>query len=108
MTEKKENIEALKNKAINKGYIKGTYFKDIHTNAKCVVDELEWFDDSSDLRSNGYCIFCDGKWAKLINSSRGGFRPNAGRKPEGRTPYGRRVTPEERIKLDKLLNELRA
>lgn len=39
---------------------------------------------------------------------RGGFRPNAGRKPEGRTPYGRRVTPEERIKLDKLLNELRA
>lgn len=47
---------------------------------------------------------------KLKNNrsdNRGGSRPNAGRKPEGRTIYGRRVTPTERIKLDKFLSEIR-
>lgn len=41
------------------------------------------------------------------SDNRGGSRPNAGRKPEGRTPYNRRVSPQERIELDKLLEKLR-
>jgi len=41
------------------------------------------------------------------SENRGGKREGAGRKPEGRTPYGRRVTPEERVKLDKYLSEIR-
>lgn len=38
---------------------------------------------------------------------RGGSRPNAGRKPEGRSPYGRRVSPEEKKTLDETLKKLR-
>jgi len=41
------------------------------------------------------------------SDNRGGKRENAGRKPEGRTPYGKRVSPEERIKLDEYLSEIR-
>lgn len=41
------------------------------------------------------------------SDNRGGFRENSGRKKEGRKPYARRVTDEERIKLDTYLEELR-
>ena len=41
------------------------------------------------------------------SDNRGGFRENAGRKPEGRSPYGKRVTQEERIELDEFLEKIR-
>lgn len=41
------------------------------------------------------------------SDNRGGSREGAGRKPEGRTVYGRRVSPQERIEIDKLIFQLR-
>ena len=41
------------------------------------------------------------------SENRGGKRENAGRKKEGRSPYGKRVSPEERLKLDDFLNSIR-
>ena len=41
------------------------------------------------------------------SDNRGGKREGAGRKFEGKKPYAKRVTTEERIKLDEFLNSIR-
>lgn len=64
-----ELFEALKNEAVKRGFVKGTYFKDLHISKPYklgCVDKIEWFSDSEDLRSDGWCIFHKGKWAEII------------------------------------------
>jgi hypothetical protein len=60
-------IKDLLIEAQKRGFITGAKYKDIWNGEETIIDIVEWHEDSQDLRSNGYCIYHNGKWAEIIS-----------------------------------------
>jgi hypothetical protein len=63
-----EVLEALKKEAIKRGFVKGAYFKELWAKSNCKVNDIVYKHFTLDLRSNGKCLFHNGKWAEIIKT----------------------------------------
>lgn len=56
---------ALEKEAVKRGFVDGVRYNDVHTGSEHIVRNLQYCEDSNDVRADG-CIFFKGKWATII------------------------------------------